>query len=175
MAIANEAERKNQNMLGQKILRTLRKSALEAFTIKNPTHGLFDWHEVHHFSWVEEDAIESARATMAIPITGGSLLLLALVSLNYFHRTFSREKNDQARPWRKWLKRPSHCHTASNHAGKSFAEPLCDSIPQVVLGQGRTSPGLETSSTMTPPLSGQVAILTDHSDGKGHGPVKAFG
>eukprot|EP00913_Durusdinium_trenchii_P006957 g6543.t1 len=65
-----------------------------------------------------EDAIESARATMAIPITGGSLLLLALVSLNYFHRTFSREKNDQ-----------------------------------VVLGQGRTSPGLETSSTMTPPLS----------------------
>lgn len=33
---------------------------------------------------------------MALPITGGSILVLALVSLNFSHRTFSRSKDDQA-------------------------------------------------------------------------------
>ena len=39
-------------------------------------HG-FSWpvRGDHGLSWLEEDALETARASMAIPITGGSLLL----------------------------------------------------------------------------------------------------
>ena len=95
LAIASEAERKNQNLLGRKILRLLRKSALDAFKVKNPSPRYFEF-PWRGFSWVEEEAIETARASMALPITGGSILVLALVSLNFFHRTFSRSKDDQA-------------------------------------------------------------------------------
>lgn len=118
LAIASEAERKNQNLLGRKILRLLRKSALDAFKVKNPSPRYFEF-PWRGFSWVEEEAIETARASMALPITGGSILVLALVSLNFFHRTFSRSKDDQ------------------------------EALPR----PGRTSPGLDTSSTVTPPLS----------------------
>eukprot|EP00438_Fugacium_kawagutii_P002348 Skav227730 [mRNA] locus=scaffold5201:11290:12079:- [translate_table: standard] len=95
LAIASEAERKNQNLLGRKVLRLLRKSALDAFKVKNPSPRYFElpW---RGFSWVEEDTLEQARASMALPITGGSILVLALVSLNFFHRTFSRSKDYQA-------------------------------------------------------------------------------
>eukprot|EP00435_Cladocopium_sp_Y103_P027614 s1905_g6.t2 len=118
LAIASEAERKNQNLLGRKILRLLRKSALDAFKVKNPSPRYFEF-PWRGFSWVEEEAIETARASMALPITGGSILVLALVSLNFFHRTFSRSKDYQ------------------------------EALPR----PGRTSPGLDTSSTVTPPLS----------------------
>jgi len=118
LAIASEAERKNQNLVGRKILRLLRKSALDAFKVKNPTPRYFEF-PWRGFSWVEEEAVETARASFALPITGGSILVLALVSLNFFHRTFSKSKDEQV----------------------------------VLPGQGRTSPGLDTSSTVTPPLS----------------------
>ena len=94
LAIASESERKNQNLLGRKILRLLRKSALDAFKMKNPSPRYFEF-PAFGFSWVEEEAVETARASMALPITGGSILVLALVSLNFFHRTFSRSKEDQ--------------------------------------------------------------------------------
>lgn len=95
LAIASEAERKNQNLVGRKILRLLRKSALDAFKVKNPTPRYFEF-PWRGFSWVEEEAVETARASFALPITGGSILVLALVSLNFFHRTFSKSKDEQA-------------------------------------------------------------------------------
>ena len=48
--------------------------------------------------------IEYARASLALPITGGSILILALVSLNFFHRTFGPTKDDQALHFCRWLK-----------------------------------------------------------------------
>ncbi|CAJ1431600.1 unnamed protein product, partial [Effrenium voratum] len=117
LAIASERERRSQNLMGQEILRLQRRAALGAFKIKNPSSFSF---EFPGFSWMEEEAVEQARASMALPITGGSILVLALLSLNFFHRTFTAPQDKQ------------------------------------VLLEGRfggSSPGLDTSSTATPPLS----------------------
>ncbi|CAE7257360.1 Abcb1, partial [Symbiodinium necroappetens] len=113
LAVATEAERKNQNAMGRGVLKLLRQAALKA--LRAQKSDPFDVQP--GYSWLEENEVEYARASLALPITGGSILILALVSLNFFHRTFGPAKDDQV------------------------------GLP------GNLSPGLDTTSTATPPLS----------------------
>ena len=125
LAIASEAERKNQNEMGRGVLKMLRKAALKALRAQNADP--FDVQP--SYSWLEENEVEYARASLALPITGGSILILALISLNFFHRTFGPKKDDQV------------------------------GFP------GHLSPGLDTTSTATPPLSDNLeAGFEDRAD-----------
>ena len=92
LAVATEAERKNQNAMGRGVLKLLRQAALKA--LRAQKSDPFDVQP--GYSWLEENEVEYARASLALPITGGSILILALVSLNFFHRTFGPAKDDQA-------------------------------------------------------------------------------